>query len=89
MTLIAVRDSSLAPCASEVDLLWRLVAKALYRQGLAQVTLKEDEEAERVLVEALSIAKEDKAISGELERLRQRKKAARDKEKAAYKKMFG
>ena len=70
-------------------LLWLLVAKALYRQGLAQVTLKEDEEAERVLVEALSIAKDDKAISGELERLRQRKKAAREKQKAAYKKMFG
>ncbi|KAI9459234.1 peptidyl-prolyl cis-trans isomerase Cpr7 [Lactarius psammicola] len=64
-------------------------AKALYRQGLAQVTLNEDEEAERVLVEALSIAKDDKAISGELERLRQRKKAAREKEKAAYKRMFG
>ncbi|KAH9020035.1 peptidyl-prolyl cis-trans isomerase Cpr7 [Lactarius pseudohatsudake] len=64
-------------------------AKALYRKGLAQVTLKEEEEAEKVLVEALSIAKDDKAISGELERLRQRKKAARDKEKAAYKKMFG
>ncbi|KAN0136875.1 cyclophilin-like domain containing protein [Lactarius tabidus] len=63
-------------------------AKALYRQGLAQVTLKEDEEAEKVLVEALSIAKDDKAISGELERLRQRKKAARDKEKAVYKRMF-
>jgi peptidyl-prolyl isomerase D len=69
-------------------LLWRIVAKALYRQGLARVTLKEDEEAEKVLVEALSIAKDDKAISGELERLRQRKKAARDKEKAVYKKMF-
>ncbi|KAF8273651.1 peptidyl-prolyl cis-trans isomerase Cpr7 [Lactarius quietus] len=64
-------------------------AKALYRQGLAQVILKDDEEAERVLVEALSIAKNDKAISGELERLRQRKKAAREKEKAVYKKMFG
>jgi peptidyl-prolyl isomerase D len=69
-------------------LLGRVVAKALYRQGLARVTLKEDEEAEKVLVEALSIAKDDKAISGELERLRQRKKAARDKEKAVYKKMF-
>ncbi|KAH9171820.1 cyclophilin-like domain-containing protein [Lactarius sanguifluus] len=64
-------------------------AKALYRKGLAQVTLKEEEEAEKVLVEALSIAKDDKAISGELERLRQRKKAAREKEKAAYKRMFG
>ena len=42
-----------------------------------------------MLVEALSIAKDDKAISGELERLRQRKRAQREKEKAVYKKMFG
>jgi peptidyl-prolyl isomerase D len=65
-----------------------LAAKALYRQGLAQVTLKEDEEAEKAFLDALSIAKEDKAIAAELERLRQRKKAQRDKEKAAYKKLF-
>ncbi|KAI0305101.1 cyclophilin-like domain-containing protein [Multifurca ochricompacta] len=64
-------------------------AKALYRQGLARVTLKEDEEAEKVFLEALSIAKDDKAISTELDRLRQRKKAYRDKEKAIYKKFFG
>jgi peptidyl-prolyl isomerase D len=66
-----------------------LTAKALFRQGLAQVTLKEDEEAERAFLEALLIAKEDKAIAAELERLRQRKKAQREKEKAAYKKLFG
>jgi len=60
----------------------------LYRQGLAHVTLKEYEEAEKVIVEALSLAKDDKAIAGELEGLRQRKKAQRDKEKAAYKKIF-
>jgi peptidyl-prolyl isomerase D len=41
-----------------------------------------------VIVQALSLAKDDKAIAGELERLRQRKKAQRDKEKAAYKKIF-
>jgi peptidyl-prolyl isomerase D len=63
-------------------------AKALYRQGLAQVTLKEYDEAERVIVEALSLAKDDRAIASELERLRQRKTAQRDKEKAAYKKFF-
>ncbi|KAH9996234.1 cyclophilin-like domain-containing protein [Russula vinacea] len=63
-------------------------AKALYRQGLAQVTLKEYDEAERVIQEALSLAKDDRAIASELERLRQRKKAQRDKEKAAYKKIF-
>jgi len=64
-------------------------AKALYRNGLARVTLKEYEEAEKVFQEALSLAKDDKAIAGELERLRQRRKAQRDKEKAAYKKIFG
>jgi len=63
-------------------------AKALYRQGLAQVTLKEDEEAEKALLEAQSLAKDDKAIANELDRLRQRKKAKRDKERAAFKKMF-
>jgi peptidyl-prolyl isomerase D len=63
-------------------------AKALYRQGLAQVVLKEDEEAEKVILEALSLAKDDKAIAAELERIRQRKKAQRDKEKAVYKKLF-
>ena len=63
-------------------------AKALYRQGLAHVALKEDEEAEKVILEAHSLAKDDKAIATELESIRQRKKAHRDKEKAAYKKMF-
>jgi peptidyl-prolyl isomerase D len=64
------------------------VAKALYRQGLAQVTLKEDSEAEKALLEAQSLAKDDKAIANELDRLRQRKKAKRDKERASFKKMF-
>lgn len=82
--LKATNDALNLPKLSDSDR-----AKALYRQGLAQVILKEDEEAERVLVEALSIAKDDKAISGELDRLRQRKKAAREKEKAVYKRMFG
>ena len=63
-------------------------AKALYRQGLAQVVLKEDEEAERVILEALSLAKDDRTIATELESIRQRKKAKRDKEKAIYKRMF-
>jgi peptidyl-prolyl isomerase D len=63
-------------------------AKALYRQGLAQVTLKEDEDAERAFLEAHSLAKDDKAIATELDRLRQRKKAQRDTQKARFKKMF-
>jgi peptidyl-prolyl isomerase D len=64
------------------------VAKALYRQGLAQVTLQDDEEAEKVFLEAQSLAKDDKAIATELDRLRQRKKAQRDTEKARFKRLF-
>jgi peptidyl-prolyl isomerase D len=63
-------------------------AKALYRQGLALVALKEDGEAEKLILVALSLAKDDKAIAAELESIRQRKKVKRDKERAAYKKMF-
>ena len=65
-----------------------VTAKALYRQGLALIAQKDEEQAEIVLNDALKYAKEDKAISSELERLRQRKKAKIAKEKAAYKKMF-
>ncbi|KAH9960535.1 hypothetical protein BGW80DRAFT_1562255 [Lactifluus volemus] len=64
-------------------------AKALYRQGLPQLTLKEGEAAEGAFLEAFSLAKEDKAIAAELEHLRQRKKSQREKEKAAYKNFFG
>jgi peptidyl-prolyl isomerase D len=41
-----------------------------------------------VILEALSLAKDDKAIAAELESIRLRKKAQRDKERASYKKMF-
>ncbi|KAI0030478.1 40 kDa cyclophilin [Vararia minispora EC-137] len=63
-------------------------AKAFYRSGLAHVALNEGDEAEETLRQALALAPEDKAISGELERVRQRKRAKIAKEKAAYKKMF-
>ncbi|KAH9954689.1 hypothetical protein BGW80DRAFT_405400 [Lactifluus volemus] len=43
--------------------------KALYQQGLAQLTLKEGEAAEGAFLEAFSLAKEDKAIAAELEHL--------------------
>jgi peptidyl-prolyl isomerase D len=64
-------------------------AKALYQQGLAQLTLKEGEAAEGAFLKAVSPAKEDKAIAAELEHLRQCKKSQREKEKAAYKTFFG
>lgn len=37
---------------------------------------------------AHELVKDDKAILGELEKLRQRKKEKKDKEKKAYKKLF-
>ncbi|KAI0280360.1 peptidyl-prolyl cis-trans isomerase [Russula aff. rugulosa BPL654] len=83
ITINATNSALELPKLSDADR-----AKALYRQGLAQVVLKEDEEAEKVILEALSLAKDDKAIAAELERIRQRKKAQRDKEKAVYKKLF-
>jgi peptidyl-prolyl isomerase D len=64
-------------------------AKALYRQGLAQLTLKEGEAAEGAFLEAFLLAKEDKSIAAELEHLRQHKKSQREKEKEAYKNFFG
>jgi len=70
------------------DWLWALVAKALYRRALAYGTLKNDEDAEKALIDALALAQDDVAISAELERVRQRQKAKRDKERKAYKKMF-
>ncbi|EIM87190.1 uncharacterized protein STEHIDRAFT_78051 [Stereum hirsutum FP-91666 SS1] len=63
-------------------------AKALYRKGLAHIAIKEDDEAEFVLVEASTLAKDDKAIAAELARVQRRKKEKRDKEKKAFKKMF-
>ncbi|KAF9460416.1 peptidyl-prolyl cis-trans isomerase [Collybia nuda] len=63
-------------------------AKALYRRGLANSILKEEDEAEKDFVEASALVPDDKAISGELAKLRQRKKEKREKEKKAFKKMF-
>ncbi|KAJ7023453.1 peptidyl-prolyl cis-trans isomerase [Mycena alexandri] len=63
-------------------------AKALYRRALAYAILKDDEAAEKDLVEALVIVPDDTAIAGELATIRKRKKEKRDKEKKAFKKMF-
>lgn len=65
-----------------------IAAKALYRRALANIILKEDDDAEKDLVEASGLVPDDKAISSELSKLRQRKKEKRDKEKKAFKKMF-
>ncbi|THV02222.1 peptidyl-prolyl cis-trans isomerase [Dendrothele bispora CBS 962.96] len=64
-------------------------AKALYRRSLAYSIKKDDDDAEKDLTEAAQLVPEDQAIAGELAKVRQRKKEKRDKEKKAYKKMFG
>ena len=63
-------------------------AKAHYRAGLAHVEIHEDDEAEAALAKAHALVKDDKAIAHELEQVRGRLRAKRDKEKKAFKKMF-
>lgn len=63
-------------------------AKALYRRALGQVIMKEDDAAERDLIEASQLVPDDQAITTELVMVQQRKKTKRDKEKKAFKKMF-
>jgi peptidyl-prolyl isomerase D len=63
-------------------------AKALYRRAIAHSMLKEDDEAERDLVEASQLLPEDQAIVGELAKVRQRRKEKREKDKKSFKKMF-
>ncbi|KAG6895748.1 hypothetical protein C0992_012866 [Termitomyces sp. T32_za158] len=63
-------------------------AKALYRRALAKVIKKDEDEAERDLIEASKLVPEDGAIAGELAKVRQQKKEKREKEKKAFKKLF-
>lgn len=63
-------------------------AKALYRRALARGILKDEDRAEKDLVEASKLVPDDQAVAGELGRLRNRRKEKRDKEKKAYSKMF-
>lgn len=62
--------------------------KALYRRALARVVLKEDDEAEKDLVEASKVVPGDEAVKKELEKVRARKKERREKEKKAFKGLF-
>ena len=48
----------------------------------------EDYEAEEALAQAHGILVDDKAISGELEKVRGRLRSKREKEKKAFKKLF-
>lgn len=63
-------------------------AKAYYRRALARVQLKDEDKAEQDLIEASRLAPEDKAIAGELAKLKLAQKEKRDREKKAYKKLF-
>jgi peptidyl-prolyl isomerase D len=64
-------------------------AKALYRRAIAHIFMKEEDKAESDLVKAAELIPNDAAIIAELEGIKRRKKELRDKEKKAYKKMFG
>ena len=50
--------------------------------------INDDDEAEEALSKAHALVKDDKAILNELEQVRGRLRAKRDKEKKAFKKMF-
>lgn len=97
--VLGARLASLTPCAanpfsslyfftSPCDRTRAITAKAYYRAGLAHVQIHEDDEAEESLVKAHALVRDDKAIAHELEQVRGRLRAKRDKEKAAFKKMF-
>ncbi|KAJ7450822.1 peptidyl-prolyl cis-trans isomerase [Mycena latifolia] len=64
-------------------------AKALYRRALAHIILKDEEAAEKDLADALVIVPTDTNIANELAAIRRRRKERREKEKKAFKKMFG
>ncbi|KAF8499474.1 peptidyl-prolyl cis-trans isomerase [Hysterangium stoloniferum] len=63
-------------------------AKALYRRALAYGGMKSDDEAQADLTQASHLVKGDAIILAELEKVKQRKKAAREKEKKAFKGLF-
>ncbi|KAI1756337.1 cyclophilin-like domain-containing protein [Xylaria castorea] len=62
--------------------------KALYRQGLALIKLKDEEEAVKALQEARTLVPNDAAIAKELDTVKKQAAARVAKEKAAYKKFF-
>lgn len=64
-------------------------AKALYRRARAHGLLKDDESAEKDLNQAHELVPQDAAITAELNSVKSRQKEKRDKEKKAFRKMFG
>lgn len=63
-------------------------AKAYYRKGLANIGLKDDDQAVEDLEEALKLAPSDAAITKELGIVKKKRADQEKKEKAAYKKFF-
>ncbi|KAF7557201.1 hypothetical protein G7046_g6114 [Stylonectria norvegica] len=63
-------------------------AKALYRRGLAQVHLKDEEAALKDLEQAHKLRPEDTGVLNELQAVKAKASARAAKEKAAYKKFF-
>lgn len=63
-------------------------AKAYYRKALANVGLKDDDQAVEDLEEALKLAPSDAAIQKELGIVKKKRADQEKKEKAAYKRFF-
>lgn len=63
-------------------------AKAYYRRAVAQVGLKEEDDALKDLQSALKLSPDDVAIANEIARVKQAVKAREAKDKAAAKKFF-
>ncbi|KXN92910.1 Peptidyl-prolyl cis-trans isomerase D [Leucoagaricus sp. SymC.cos] len=63
-------------------------AKALYRRAIAHGITGDEDAQEKDLVEASKLVPEDGLISGELAKIKQRRKELREREKKAYKKLF-
>ncbi|BEJ00423.1 hypothetical protein CcaverHIS631_0502800 [Cutaneotrichosporon cavernicola] len=63
--------------------------KALYRRGVACIALKDWDSAERDLAEAIKLVPGDGGVTKALTQVRAHQKAALDKQRAAYSKMFG
>ena len=56
---------------------------------MARAIKKDDDDAERDLTEATNLVPSDQTIKAELAKVQQRRKATREKQKQAFKKMFG
>lgn len=64
-------------------------AKAYYRRGLAYAATKEEEEAEKDLVNADKLlGGQDLALKAELEKVRAKRKEKREKDKKAFRGLF-